>query len=112
MDRYRIEGKIGEGAHGVVLKAKKISTGDTVCHVSDVNARLCFEVTSVSHSCIQHQQTHDTDAIVCGWVGMVLQVALKKVMIRRLEDGIPTNALREIKALQEIDVHDNIVTLR
>jgi hypothetical protein len=33
-------------------------------------------------------------------------------MIRRLEDGIPKNALREIKALQEIDVHENIVTLR
>jgi len=68
MENYRIEGKIGEGAHGVVLKAKTVSTGTTV--------------------------------------------ALKKVMIRRLEDGIPTNALREIKALQEIDVHENIVTLR
>eukprot|EP00037_Helgoeca_nana_P014438 m.134748 g.134748 ORF g.134748 m.134748 type:complete len:335 (+) comp22546_c1_seq2:281-1285(+) len=68
MDNYLIEGKIGEGAHGVVLKAKKISSGTTV--------------------------------------------ALKKVMIRRLEDGIPKNALREIKALQEIDVHENIVTLR
>jgi hypothetical protein len=40
------------------------------------------------------------------------QVALKKIMIRRIEDGVPKNALREIKALQEIDVHDNIVTLR
>eukprot|EP00035_Acanthoeca_spectabilis_P012357 m.220496 g.220496 ORF g.220496 m.220496 type:complete len:254 (-) comp15601_c0_seq11:28-789(-) len=68
MDNYRIEGKIGEGAHGVVLKAKEIRSGATV--------------------------------------------ALKKVMIRRLEDGIPKNALREIKALQEIDVHENIVTMR
>jgi hypothetical protein len=29
-------------------------------------------------------------------------VALKKVALRRLEDGIPNQALREIKALQEI----------
>ena len=30
MDTFRIEGKIGGGAHGVVLKAKNIRTGDTV----------------------------------------------------------------------------------
>lgn len=30
-------------------------------------------------------------------------VALKKVALRRLEDGIPNQALREIKALQEIE---------
>lgn len=30
MDNYRIEGKIGEGAHGVVLKAKEIRSGATV----------------------------------------------------------------------------------
>ncbi|TPX62741.1 hypothetical protein SpCBS45565_g06963 [Spizellomyces sp. 'palustris'] len=66
MDRYKILGKIGEGAHGVVLKAKSIETG--------------------------------------------LVVALKKVPLRRLEDGIPNTILREIKALQEID-HQNVVKL-
>lgn len=30
-------------------------------------------------------------------------VALKKVALRKLEDGIPNQALREIKALQEIE---------
>lgn len=30
-------------------------------------------------------------------------VALKKVALRRLEDGIPNQALREIKALQEME---------
>ena len=30
-------------------------------------------------------------------------VALKKVALRRLEDGIPNQVLREIKALQEIE---------
>jgi hypothetical protein len=30
-------------------------------------------------------------------------VALKKVALRRLEEGVPNQALREIKALQEIE---------
>lgn len=68
MDKYDIRGRIGEGAHGIVLLAKRIDTGKLV--------------------------------------------ALKKVMIRRLEDGIPNTALREIKALQEIGEHPNVVTLR
>eukprot|EP01137_Pigoraptor_chileana_P011306 Opistho-2@61952 len=67
MERYKILGRIGEGAHGVVFQAKHTETGEVV--------------------------------------------ALKKVPLRRLEDGIPNTALREIKALQEID-HDNVVRLR
>ncbi|XP_077936876.1 cyclin-dependent kinase 20 isoform X8 [Gasterosteus aculeatus] len=59
MEEYSILGRIGEGAHGIVFKAKHIETGETV--------------------------------------------ALKKVALRRLEDGIPNQALREIKALQEIE---------
>ncbi|KAI8822510.1 kinase-like domain-containing protein [Fimicolochytrium jonesii] len=66
MDRYKILGKIGEGAHGVVLKAKCVETGEIV--------------------------------------------ALKKVPLRRLEDGIPNTILREIKALQVIE-HQNVVKL-
>lgn len=67
MDHFQILGRIGEGAHGVVFKAKHLVTG---------------EVT-----------------------------ALKKVQLRRLEDGIPNSALREIKALQEIGAHHNVVKL-
>ena len=37
--------------------------------------------------------------------------ALKKVQLQRLDDGIPNIALREIKALQEIGVHHNVVKL-
>lgn len=37
----------------------------------------------------------------CSQTGEV--VALKKVALRRLEDGIPSQALREIKALQEME---------
>lgn len=39
-------------------------------------------------------------------------MALKKVALRRLEDGIPNQALREIKALQEIEDHQHVVQLK
>ena len=68
MEKYVILGRIGEGAHGIVFKAKSIETGALV--------------------------------------------ALKKVALRRLEDGIPNTALREIKALQEIAESPFIVHLR
>ncbi|XP_075982599.1 cyclin-dependent kinase 20 [Anticarsia gemmatalis] len=53
---YSVVGRIGEGAHGLVFKAKHIPTGR--------------------------------------------EVALKKILIKNLEDGIPVNVMREIKALQ------------
>ncbi|KAI9360011.1 kinase-like domain-containing protein [Zopfochytrium polystomum] len=67
-NRYKTLSKIGEGAHGVVLKAKFVETGEIV--------------------------------------------ALKKVPLRRLEDGIPNTILREIKALQTIDHQNQVVKLR
>ncbi|XP_004209538.1 cyclin-dependent kinase 20 [Hydra vulgaris] len=66
MENFLILGKIGEGAHGMVFKAKQLQSGEVV--------------------------------------------ALKKVQIRRLEDGVSNTALREIKALQQID-HENVVRL-
>ncbi|MED6281162.1 Cyclin-dependent kinase 20 [Characodon lateralis] len=68
MDQYSILGRIGEGAHGIVFKAKHIETGETV--------------------------------------------ALKKVALRKLEEGIPNQALREIKALQEIEDNQHVVKLK
>ena len=56
MEDYTILGRIGEGAHGIVMKGRHKRTGTVV--------------------------------------------ALKKVLLKRLEDGIPETALREIKALQ------------
>ena len=56
MEDYTVLGRIGEGAHGVVMKGKHKRTGQIV--------------------------------------------ALKKVLLKRLEEGMPTTALREIKALQ------------
>jgi cell cycle related kinase len=67
MDHYNIIGKVGEGAHGVVFKAKHIQSGEIV--------------------------------------------ALKRVSLKRLEDGIPNTVLREIKALQAIEENENIVKL-
>jgi len=68
MEQYSIFGRIGEGAHGIVFKAKNTETGAVV--------------------------------------------ALKKVPLRRLDDGIPNTALREIKALQEIEESPYVVRLR
>ena len=56
MEDYTILGRIGEGAHGIVMKGRHKRSGTVV--------------------------------------------ALKKVLLKRLEDGIPETALREIKALQ------------
>ncbi|CAG0919776.1 unnamed protein product [Notodromas monacha] len=66
MEDYKILGRIGEGAHGLVLKAKHNSTSEVV--------------------------------------------AVKKLPIRKLEDGIPVNLLREIKALQFLD-NEHVVRL-
>ncbi|KAK8739930.1 hypothetical protein OTU49_003270 [Cherax quadricarinatus] len=59
MEAYTVVGRIGEGAHGVVVRARHNLTGQ--------------------------------------------MVALKKIPLRRLDQGMPTTALREIKALQEIN---------
>ncbi|XP_065715673.2 cyclin-dependent kinase 20 isoform X1 [Patagioenas fasciata] len=68
MDQYIILGRIGEGAHGVVFKAKDRETGELV--------------------------------------------ALKKVPLRRPEEGLPPQTLREIKALRHIQEHPHVVRLR
>lgn len=67
MEQYTILGNIGEGAHGIVFKAKFKQSGETV--------------------------------------------ALKKVRLKKPEDGIPCTALREIKALQQIEDNPYVVRL-
>ncbi|KAF4521550.1 hypothetical protein B566_EDAN001270 [Ephemera danica] len=59
MEEYKVLGRIGEGAHGLVLRAKHKSTGN--------------------------------------------EVALKKLLLKRMDDGVPIQIVREIKALQEVD---------
>ncbi|CAH2233721.1 cyclin-dependent kinase 20 [Pararge aegeria] len=56
ISNYSVVGRIGEGAHGLVFKARHLPTGR--------------------------------------------EVALKKILIKNIEDGIPINVMREIKALQ------------
>ena len=46
------------------------------------------------------------DVLVCPQTGEL--VALKKVPLRKLEDGIPNSALREIKALQESEENNHV----
>ena len=68
MEDYVVLGRIGEGAHGIVMKGRHKKSGSIV--------------------------------------------ALKKVLIKRLEDGIPETALREIKALQVRIFKSGIVLYR
>ncbi|GBP03905.1 Cyclin-dependent kinase 20 [Eumeta japonica] len=56
INNYSVAGRIGEGAHGLVFKARHLPTGR--------------------------------------------EVALKKILIKNLDDGIPVSVMREIKALQ------------
>uniref|UniRef100_A0A2I3GJV3 Cyclin-dependent kinase 20 n=1 Tax=Nomascus leucogenys TaxID=61853 RepID=A0A2I3GJV3_NOMLE len=81
MDQYCILGRIGEGVHGIVFKAK---------HVKPRVGWQCLP------SILQTGEI----------------VALKKVALGRLEDGIPNQALREIKALQEMEDNQYVVQLK
>lgn len=69
LNKYEVLGTVGEGAHGIVLKAKHIETGSIV--------------------------------------------ALKKVTIKRISsEGLPVQVIREIKALQYLKHHENVVFLK
>lgn len=59
MENYSVTGRIGEGAHGQVLKGVLLKTGK--------------------------------------------EVALKRVILKKLDEGIPNSVIREIKTLQEVD---------
>jgi serine/threonine protein kinase len=80
MESYEMIGKIGEGTFGEVFKAKHVQTGKIV------RARL-GRVRSSTNSLL----------LAC-WP----QVALKKIRIRHLEEGLPKNLLREIQALEKL----------
>ena len=59
MDNYVVMGRVGEGAHGIVMQAR-------------------------------HKVSNQ-------------MVALKKIPLKRLEDGINEATIREIRALQQLD---------
>ena len=72
MESYQILGRIGEGAHGIVLKAKHIKV--------QVGGRQIV----ANYDAMPSLNTLQTGELV----------ALKKVPLRKLEDGIPNSALR------------------
>jgi len=81
MDNYHIIKKVGEGAHGLVFKAKWIK----------------------NH---HYQQQYLND----GEESKVKIVALKKIPLRKLEDGFPISIFREILAYTKLN-HENIISI-
>jgi cell cycle related kinase len=88
MNNYSVVDRIGEGTFGEVYKAKHIATG------KETLAPCRFGRNSI---------------LVVLPPGTI--VALKKIRIRRLEEGIPKNLLREIQSLQRITPHPNVIAL-
>lgn len=159
MDQYCILGRIGEGAHGIVFKAKHVqvrlagpglrrkvsrghpAAGRSACSLPEASftpararrsslpvpcERLCASRPAhcAGHFAPTARAPQGPGLCTleggCGLAGpgphlvrgcQCLRaapqtgeiVALKKVALRRLEEGIPNQALREIKALQEIE---------
>ncbi len=103
MEKYDVHGRIGEGAHGIVLKAKHLQ-------VSRIKLSGDHTITgehnhTSTNRCRRTKCTKPTSAVILFQSGDT--VALKKVPLKRLEEGIPNQALREIKALQELN-HENV----
>src|SRR5688500_13313830 len=84
MEQYKIIGNISAGAHGVILKATTRS--------KDPNSRANGEELNGSH-----------------------QLAIKRIFIRlthqKQQREIPIQLIREIKCLQLLRDHDNIIPL-
>lgn len=110
MEQYNILGRTGEGAHGIVFKAKHIEVTDWCFYVCILPhffpPFLCVIRSALNlESNLSGLEMWHGNALVCQ-TGET--VALKKVALRRLEDGIPNQALREIKALQEIKDNEHV----
>ncbi|XP_075864601.1 cyclin-dependent kinase 20 isoform X3 [Microcebus murinus] len=121
MDQYCILGRIGEGAHGIVFKAKHVEFLRPAGFLDRVWAlRLpphsCRDAAASPHAPVFPRAELVLDLrggrSACGPARTGEIVALKKVALRRLEDGIPNQALREIKALQEIEDSPYVVQLK
>ena len=75
MEDYLVLGRVGEGAHGIVMKCRHKISGQVAASLKMYSGIiLLFQV-----------------------------VALKKVPLKRLEDGISEATIREIKALQQLE---------
>ena len=76
MEDYLVLGRVGEGAHGIVMKCRHKISGQVVAALKNVSNLIL-------------------------WLNQVM--ALKKVPLKRLEDGISEATIREIKALQQLE---------
>lgn len=148
MEQYSILGRIGEGAHGIVFKAKHIEVTPNTsygCHTVHIWKQYTMHITEIIAElvllhcyfqlcyffCLHSLSVPVGNAydrmwrifcqnwLVQPWIDGRVHlkllfrqtgetVALKKVAMRRLEDGIPNQALREIKALQEIEDNQHV----
>lgn len=89
MNRYDVISRVGEGAHGIVLKARNIQVGRT------------FKIRMATLSIVMFLfWTYQSGS----------EVALKKILLKKLEDGVTMQMFREIKALQELD-HRNVTLM-
>ena len=76
MEDYLVLGRVGEGAHGIVMKCRHKISGQVAASLK----------------------------MYSGVIPLFFQVvALKKVPLKRLEDGISEATIREIKALQQLE---------
>ena len=75
MEDYLVLGRVGEGAHGIVMKCRHKISGQVAASLK----------------------------IYFGTFPSFQVVALKKVPLKRLEDGISEATIREIKALQQLE---------
>ena len=76
MEDYLVLGRVGEGAHGIVMKCRHKISGQVIPSQLKVSKlTLCLNQV----------------------------VALTKVPLKRIEDGISEATIREIKALQQLE---------
>ena len=75
MEDYLVLGRVGEGAHGIVMKCRHKISGQVAASL-----KMYFSI-----------------------IPPFQVVALKKVPLKRLEDGISEATIREIKALQQLE---------
>ena len=75
MEDYLVLGRVGEGAHGIVMKCRHKISGQVAASLK----------------------------MFYGIIPLFQVVALKKVPLKRLEDGISEATIREIKALQQLE---------
>lgn len=120
MDQYIVLGRIGEGAHGVVFKAKDrevgagprgggpVGLGEGLGGLWACRPQPPRSPFGGGGSVGLGRPPKPSSVSVCVPPKTGEMVALKKVPLRRPEEGVPPQTLREIKALREIEDHPHV----